>query len=128
MQKKRTPPRSSAEDRAPNSQHPPASRQHGADIAALRPEFEGDVPVSQAARAEVVIAGSAATKQSRSNEAQAARDCFASLAMTQEWTARLRLAGGRDGRGPPRVQSAGRAARIARARAASSAICAFSAS
>src|SRR6266704_5311762 len=42
--KRREQPRSSAEDRADNSQHPSASRQHGADIAAARAEFESDVP------------------------------------------------------------------------------------
>src|SRR6266851_8202173 len=42
--KRREQPRSSAEDRADNSQHPSASRQHGADIAAARGEFEGVVP------------------------------------------------------------------------------------
>jgi hypothetical protein len=41
--KKREQPRSSAEDRADNSQHPPASRHNGDDIAAPRGEFEGVV-------------------------------------------------------------------------------------
>jgi hypothetical protein len=44
--KKREQPRSSAEDRAGNSQHPSAYRYHAADIAAQGREFEGVVGVS----------------------------------------------------------------------------------
>src|SRR5579862_4759809 len=40
MRKQRSAPRSSAEDRAPNSQHPPAARHSAADIAAGTDKFE----------------------------------------------------------------------------------------
>src|SRR5258708_4477829 len=46
--KRREQPRSSAEDRADNSQHPSASRQHGPDIAAARRGFEGVLAASPA--------------------------------------------------------------------------------
>src|SRR6266511_2602023 len=62
--KKREQPRSSAEDRAGNSQHPSASHQHDADIAAARGEFEGIVPADWGTRSDQ-SPGPSATRPSR---------------------------------------------------------------